>query len=75
MSWKGPAPPIRSCWRQSRSTELGGLEARWGWYRQGSVEGAFLHKAGPDGVHSTKITYYAPAPQNVPGASGTETSA
>jgi len=49
--------------------EIGGLEAQWGWYKQASLEGAFLNKAGPEGVHSTKITYYAPAPQGVPGAS------
>ena len=55
--------------------EVGGLEAQWGWYKQGSLEGAFLNKAGPDGVHSTKITYYAPAPQGVPGASRAQASA
>lgn len=48
------------------TAEIGGLETQWGWYKQASGEGAFLNKAGPDGVHSTKVTYYAPAPEIPP---------
>jgi hypothetical protein len=47
-------------------SEVGGLETQWGWYKQASFEGAFLNKAGPEGVHSTKITYFAPAPEISP---------
>lgn len=55
--------------------EIGGRETQWGWWKQGSFEGGFLNKAAPDGVHSTRVTYYVREPQFVPGASRTETSA
>jgi hypothetical protein len=68
-------PEIAPEFTEIVTKEVGGLVTQWGWYKQASLEGAFLNKAGPDGVHSTRVTYYAPAPQDVRGASGTEASA
>jgi hypothetical protein len=38
--------------------ENGDLVSQWGWFKLGPQEGAFLNKAGPDGVHLTRIAYY-----------------
>jgi hypothetical protein len=55
--------------------EIGGLETEWGWWTWRSQEGAFMNKVGPDGVHLTKVTYYAREPNIVPAESRAETSA
>jgi hypothetical protein len=65
------------------SEEIGGLEKTWFWYSFKapagaalvSQEGAALFKVGRDGVHSTKVTYYAHEPYIVPGKTSVETSA
>jgi len=51
--------------------EIGGLEAQWGWYKQASGEGAFLNKAGPEGVHSTSTASLKNRPATVSGTSPT----
>ena len=64
------------------SEETGGLETTWFWWSlkapAGSAvvssEGAALTKVGRDGVHLTKVTYYA-HPQITLAASKAETSA
>jgi hypothetical protein len=62
------------------SGEIGGLETAWCWYRLNaptgsavvSQEGAAVTKVGPDGVHSSKVTYYEREPQIVRGATEAE---
>jgi hypothetical protein len=40
-----------------------GEETLWAWWKTPTEEGASVVKAGPDGVHSEKLTYYTrPAP-------------
>lgn len=32
---------------------------QWGWWSQASQRGSFMNKADRDGVHLTRVTYYA----------------
>jgi hypothetical protein len=39
--------------------EADGRQTQWGWWSQASQTGSFMNKADRDGVHLTRVTYYA----------------